>query len=187
MTTTSNDLRTSIDTSVPGDSISRENNNNDMEVINVSTSDNDEEPTYKLYGQHNIFIINEVQYKIYNFLTSKRFGKLSHEVVTKLFHFCLDTLPDLYGILGDFAANKAITFLDVHFGLDNYNEYINDLIRLLSLSLALDHQRATNEQTRPDKIWGHIKQTAQRTSSDCRKQLAMAYDQMIRDVDSPGI
>ena len=144
--------------------------------LDVGTSDGER---HTLEGANNAYLIDDEQLEIYQFLISPRYGQLSPIIVTEFFNFGLESFNDLYAVFGEFDATEAITFLDIHFGLDDFNICSKDLIRILSIGAVLDHQQASRSQPDPSTIWRSLQRFAMRASSAKRKQLAMAFDQMI--------
>ena len=136
---------------------------------------------HTLEGINNAYLIDDEQLEVYEFLISPRYGQLSPIIVTEFFNFGLESFNDLYTVLGEFDATEAITFLDIHFGLDAYNIHCNDFIHILSIGAALDHQKASSSQPSPSEHWRYLQRFAMRSTSAKRKQLAIAFDQMIRN------
>ena len=88
---------------------------------------------------------------------------------------------NFYGVFGEYNAADAIAMLDLYFGLDSYNCYYRDFVHLMSIGAALDHQRASGSKPDPRTNSGLLHKFALWSESGKHKQLAFAYNNMIRD------
>ena len=95
-----------------------------------------------------------------------------------MFQFGLETFEDFYTMFGGYDADEAVTFL---FKLDHFNTYHRDLVRLMCIGAALDHQQASGSEPNPATIWNSLHEFAVNLASSKKKQFATAYNNMIQD------